>query len=164
MRSRLKKIGWAILAISVIAIGILAAGAPESSPRLVSVQQLPANLPMCEWNENNSVAPTLMAALQQGIRDLPNTEQQERDARAARAAGALTAVRTIRDTAPTYSAIAYDANSDEVILQDNNLWSYRVFDRLAATPSSDNEITKPKRIVSVIRPGFSSTTAFMWTR
>jgi 6-phosphogluconolactonase (cycloisomerase 2 family) len=127
-------------------MGILAAGAPESSPRLVSVQQLPANLPMCEWNENTSVEPTLMAALQQGIRDLPNTEQQERDARAARAAGALIPVRTIRDTAPTYSAIAYDANSDEVILQDNNLWSYRVFDRLDNTPAAA-DTTKPKRAV-----------------
>ena len=55
-------------------------------------------------------------------------------------------LRTIRDTAPTYSAVAVDVNSDEVILQDNNLWSYRVFDRLSKTPK-DDEITKPKRIV-----------------
>src|SRR6266705_2354009 len=122
MRLKPKRVEWAILAVAVIAMGILAGAAPEGSSR------------------------TLMAALQQGIRDLPITEQQEREAAAARAAGARVPVRTIRDTAPTYSAIAFDANSDEVILQDNNLWSYRVFDRLDNTPP-DAEMTKPKRIV-----------------
>ena len=38
-------------------------------------------------------------------------------------------MRTIRDTAPSYSAVAVDTNSNEVILQDNNLWEYQVFDR-----------------------------------
>ena len=138
MRIKRLKSGWAILAVSVVAMGMLAAPLPQSSPRLVSVQHLPVQPDACE--------PTLMAALQQGIRDLPRTEEQERDARAARAAGARIPIRTIRDTAPTYSAIAYDANSDEVILQDNNLWSYRVFDRLDNT-LGPNETTSPKRMV-----------------
>src|SRR5438093_549693 len=141
----------AILAVAVIAMGILAGAAPENSSRLVSVQQLPENMELCSWNESigalqQEPPTTLMATLQQGIGDLPITEQQEREAAAARAAGARVPVRTIRDTAPTYSAIAFDANSDEVILQDNNLWSYRVFDRLDNTPP-DAEMTKPKRIV-----------------
>ena len=138
MHIKRMKTGWAILALSLIVMGMLAAPLPERSPRLISVQHLPVELTMCE--------PTLMAALQQGIRDLPNAEQQEREAKAARSAGARIPMRTIRDTAPTYSAIAYDANSDEVILQDNNLWSYRVFDRLDNTLGPD-ETTKPKRIV-----------------
>src|SRR2546425_4363836 len=138
MRIQRMKGGWAILAVSVIAVGMVAAPAPQSSPRLVSVQHLPVQPDACE--------PTLMAALQQGIRDLPRTEEQERDARAARSAGARIPTRTIRDTAPTYSAVAYDANSDEVIVQDNNLWSYRVFDRLDNT-LGPNETTTPKRIV-----------------
>src|SRR5437667_7618763 len=167
MRVKPKKVEWAILAVAVIAMGILAGAAPEGPSRLVSVQQLPENMEMCAWNESveanphlsaslqqenlfsalqQDSSPTLMAALQQGIRDLPITEQQEREAAAARAAGARVPVRTIRDTAPTYSAIAFDANSDEVILQDNNLWSYRVFDRLDNTPP-DAEMTQPKRIV-----------------
>ena len=141
----------AILAVAVIAMGILAGAAPENSSRLVSVQQLPENMEMCSWNESigalqQEPPTTLMATLQQGIGDLPITEQQEREAAAASAAGARVPVRTIRDTAPTYSAIAFDANSDEVILQDNNLWSYRVFDRLDNSPP-DAEMTKPKRIV-----------------
>jgi len=138
MRTKRMKGGWAVLALSFAAIGMLAAPLPQSSPRLVSVQHLPVATDPCE--------PTLMAALQQGIRDLPKTEEQEREARAARAAGARIPIRAIRDTAPTYSAIAYDANSDEVILQDNNLWSYRVFDRLDNT-LGPNETTTPKRIV-----------------
>src|SRR5262249_6426775 len=51
-------------------------------------------------------------------------------------------------TAPTYSAVAVDTNANEVILQDNNLWSYRVFDRLAPTPKNDTDITPPKRVVT----------------
>src|SRR5437879_2477124 len=165
---RLKKREWAFLALPVITIGILlAAPAPEASPRLVSIQNLPDIVPLCEWNETSGAEPRLiaslqqenlfsaiqqdsspimMAALQQGIADLPNTEEQEKEAREARAKGARTPLRTVRDTAPTYSAVAVDVNSDEVILQDNNLWSYRVFDRLSKTPK-DDEITKTKRIV-----------------
>jgi DNA-binding beta-propeller fold protein YncE len=40
-----------------------------------------------------------------------------------------------------------DTNSNEVILQDNNLWEYQVFDRLAPTPAGPAEITSPKRTV-----------------
>lgn len=58
----------------------------------------------------------------------------------------LTAVRTVRDTHPTYSAIAVDVNSNEVILQDNNLWSYRVFSRLDNT-AAGVEMTQPRRLV-----------------
>jgi len=78
---------------------------------------------------------------------LPNTEEQLRTTAEMRAQGARTPVRTIRDTAPVYSAVAVDVNSNEVILQDNNLWSYRVFDRLSPTPKSDTDISQPKRIV-----------------
>jgi len=39
-------------------------------------------------------------------------------------------VRMLRDTAPIYSSVAVDGKTDEVFLQDNNLWSIRVFSRL----------------------------------
>jgi 6-phosphogluconolactonase (cycloisomerase 2 family) len=58
----------------------------------------------------------------------------------------LTAVRTVRDTHPTYSAVAVDVNANEIILQDNNLWSYRVFNRQDSTPAGV-ELTQPKRLV-----------------
>jgi 6-phosphogluconolactonase (cycloisomerase 2 family) len=65
---------------------------------------------------------------------------------ALRADRTLTPVRTIRDLDPGYSAIAVDLRTDEVILQDNNLWSYRVFSRLANTPAGAR-FTEPKRVV-----------------
>jgi hypothetical protein len=34
-----------------------------------------------------------------------------------------------------------------VILQDNNLWEYQVFDRLSPAPTRDDQITPPKRTV-----------------
>jgi len=178
---------WAILAIAVVAMGILAGAAPESSPRLVSVQPLPEEMAACTWEQSTGTDPnliaslqqenlfssleqnssaTLMAALQQGEGqrgqrgqaqqqqegggsfELPATERQLAETAALRAAGARLPVRTIRDTAPAYSAVAVDVNSNEVILQDNNLWSYRVFDRTVPTPKGETEITKPKRIVS----------------
>jgi hypothetical protein len=39
-------------------------------------------------------------------------------------------VRVLRDTAPIYSSVAVDDKRNEVFLQDNNLWSIRVFNRL----------------------------------
>lgn len=39
-------------------------------------------------------------------------------------------VRILRDTAPIYSSVAVDDKNNEVFLQDNNLWSIRVFSRL----------------------------------
>ena len=159
---------WVILAIAVIAMGVLAGAAPETSPRLVSVQPLPESMEACTWEQSTGAdpnliaslqqenlfsslrqdsSPTLMAALQQNVADLPITEQQEKETAALRKSGARLPVRTIRDTAPTYSAVAVDTNSGEVILQDNNLWSYRVFDRLSPTPATETAITKPKYVV-----------------
>jgi hypothetical protein len=96
-----------------------------------------------------SSTPALLAALQQegGSFVTPKTKEQLKEAEELRAHGARQPVRTIRDTAPSYSAVAVDVNSNEVILQDNNLWSYRVFDRLAPTPKNDTDITPPKRVV-----------------
>lgn len=86
--------------------------------------------------------PSLLDALHQGnlyaaLRQLTAASGGDRT---------LIPLRTVRDTHPTYSAIAVDVNSNEVILQDNNLWSYRVFDRLDNTPPGV-EMTQPKRLV-----------------
>src|SRR5579872_7332982 len=133
---------WAILAAGLITIGLFAAsvvgGATESTPgpqdtsRLVSVQHLPGNMNLCTVDESAGADPDagaaspeedkLFSALKmepsifmaaQGGR-VPNTEEEEKEAAEARAHGARTPVRTIRDTAPTYSAVAVDANSNEV--------------------------------------------------
>jgi DNA-binding beta-propeller fold protein YncE len=55
-------------------------------------------------------------------------------------------IRVIRDNFPTYSAIAVDLNSNEVYLQDENLFGYKVFDRLTDTPPTA-AFSEPKRMV-----------------
>lgn len=144
---------------------------PQATSRLVSVQQLPDNLNnVCAWDGSAKADPypsanspeeqilfsalqgdpssVLTAALQrQRENSFPHAEQEDREAAEARAHGARIPVRTIRDTAPTYSAVAVDVGSNEVILQDNNLWEYQAFDRLSPTPAGPNDITTPKRTV-----------------
>jgi len=148
--------------------GAAASSATEDTSRLVSVQHLPVDLTACSSDSSvdaglsaNFSAPgeqSLFAALQRDPSQrgagqqarpyrVPNSEQEEKDAAEARAHGARTPLRTIRDTAPTYSAVAVDVNSNEVILQDNNLWEYQVFDRLSPTPAGSNDISQPKRTV-----------------
>lgn len=165
----------ATLVAALIVAGTLtavqAAGSAERASRLVAVQHLSsADGDMCAWPSpfgdaaaeeedlgsslqtgrpaaylSASQQPdNLVTTLQRG--NLLMALQQGRGAARASGQRTLTAVRTIRDTHPTYSAIAVNVNADEVILQDNNLWSYRVFNRLDNTPAGA-EMTKPKRIV-----------------
>ena len=56
-------------------------------------------------------------------------------------------VRTLQDTYPTFTAVGVNLKTDEVILQDNNLWSARIYDRLDDTPATA-QFLEPKRIVS----------------
>jgi len=181
MRVKRKRYEWVGLAAAIVALAIFAGASPEGTSRLVSVQQLPANMDACD-NFDQPVAADagaasspqeerLLAELQQappggaqrparqgaggeaddaggGSFVMPNTQEQLRVTADLRAKGARVPVRTIRDTAPTYSSIAVDVNSNEVIMTDNNLWSYRVFDRLAPTPKNDTDITPPKRVIT----------------
>jgi 6-phosphogluconolactonase (cycloisomerase 2 family) len=170
-----RKVDWAILIAAfitagVMGMGILAGAATEagSTPsgdtsRLVSVQNLPEDFSACNVDESAGETPdvgapeekTLLAALREnpspGLMaaqfSIPHTVEQEKETQEMRAHGARVPVRTIRDTAPTYSAVAVDVNSNEVILQDNNLWQYQVFDRLTPTPGGPNDISQPKRTV-----------------
>lgn len=112
MRVKRKKGPMAILAVAVIAMGILAAAATESasspatgSARLVSIQEFPT-VEMCTWEDPAGANPNLIASLQQ--EDLFAALQQQwtlaltSEARA----DSRNPVRTIRDLHPTYSAIA----------------------------------------------------------
>ena len=55
-------------------------------------------------------------------------------------------VRTIKDTYPIYSSVAVDPVRNEVILQDTNLFSVRIFNRTDNTPANA-ESTTPKRVI-----------------
>lgn len=56
-------------------------------------------------------------------------------------------IRVIRDSYPTYSAVAVDPGRDEIVAQDENLFQIMVFDRLANTPSKAS-FTEPKRVIA----------------
>ncbi len=56
------------------------------------------------------------------------------------------ALRTIKDTAPTYSAVAVDPINDEIFLQDENLFQIVVFDRNTDTPATA-AFSEPKRVI-----------------
>jgi 6-phosphogluconolactonase (cycloisomerase 2 family) len=55
-------------------------------------------------------------------------------------------LRYIRDVDPVYSHIAVDVRRNEVYMQDTNLWSIRVFNRLDNTPRGAAR-TEPKRVI-----------------
>jgi len=156
--NRLKRPG-VVLTIAVIAIaGILirsdsdwAAVPVTGTAQLVSVQSFPEGA-ACTW-ENPSTVP-LFASLEPSLFVAAMQQQQQQAAGGRRAPlSAITEitrpleVRTIADTYPTYTAVGVNLLTDEVVLQDNNLWSTRVFNRLDNTPANAR-FTEPKRVIS----------------
>ena len=119
---------------------------PTGEPQLVSVEPLPAmEGQICEWAPA-SASTTLRGSL-----------QQEGASRTAPASGSTAGtqtsmeverapVRVIRDTYPTYSAVAVDPIRNEIVLQDENLFQILVYDRMANTPPSAS-MTEPKRTI-----------------
>jgi 6-phosphogluconolactonase (cycloisomerase 2 family) len=141
------------------AVASLRASSPLENSRLVSVQQLPAG-DACEWEDDATAdreqefvalrqqraTSSLIANLHPGRLFAAFQTPRGWSGTPPPADRTMTAVRTIRDTHPTFSAVAVDVNSNEVILQDNNLWSYRVFNRTDNTPPGA-EMTTAKRVV-----------------
>jgi DNA-binding beta-propeller fold protein YncE len=112
---------------------------PTGNPQLIAMQPLPA-LP--ETNGEMCVVET--ALLQE-----PNAPQRTA-ARGANRAPSMDAdrspLRIIHDTYPTYSAIGVDTNSNEIFLQDENLFGIKVFNRIDNTPAGAG-FTEPKRFL-----------------
>ncbi len=117
------------------------------APQLVSIEPMPMEGEECEWAAASSSS-TLAGELAQDGRsnDLaPGTANTVPEAAIDRAP-----LRAIRDTYPTYSAIAVDTGANEVYLQDENLFGYKVFNRLDNTPPNAN-FTEPKRVVAGLK-------------
>jgi 6-phosphogluconolactonase (cycloisomerase 2 family) len=116
------------------------------SPQLVSVRQLPEFGDQCAWdNVPSSVA--FSALRGNPFETFPGQPVYA----AAQNGGQMVdvmrpPVRTIRDTYPTYSFVAVDTQHDEVVLQDNNLWAIRVFNRLENSPPGA-PLSVPKRVI-----------------
>ena len=170
-RIQAKKVALVIVSISAIGIvGLWAAVAGESAlgpatetSRLVSIQEF-STLDACAWDQPAtsfpdlrpslqpanllaSLAPNaalaLIASLQRG-EDMPGREREALFEAVEQ--GTAAHLRTIADTYPTYTAVGVNVRTNEIILQDMNLWSTRIFNRLDNTPPNA-ELTEPKRII-----------------
>ena len=103
--------------------------------RLVSITPLPEN------GGEACLPETLMAGLQQPA------QYARKDAPRPAKVLERPPVRTIRDSRPTYSAVAVDVKNNEVVLQDENLFQIMVYDRMTNTPPGA-AFSEPKRVIS----------------
>lgn len=139
-----------IAIIVIMAVSILFSSSPRAAlrssgaPQLVSVEPFPEpDSEMCPWT------PASMVLQSEGTRAGGPTAALES------AAGASTKVtpnsdrapvRVIRDTYPAFSAVALNTKTDEVFLQDENLFGINVYNRLDNTPPTA-KFTEPKRVL-----------------
>ncbi len=146
VRKRSTTVVSVLLAVSAMAAWILSSGY-ESRPLSNVASQTALSLPamdgeMCQWAPS-SAGVALVAAVRRPPEYILNPSPAD-------AAGAVNAdrapLRVIRDTYPTYSAVAVNTNSDEVFLQDENLFGLKVFNRMDNTPPHAG-FTEPKRVV-----------------
>jgi 6-phosphogluconolactonase (cycloisomerase 2 family) len=98
------------------------------APRLISVEEVPDAGESC-YRPAGEETPRLSGPDHNLFSDFG-----EPDVEAQTAPGTVNLdrppARILRDTAPIYSSVAVDDKNNEVFLQDNNLWSIRVFSRL----------------------------------
>ncbi len=120
---------------------------PIGSPQLISVEPLPAtDGEMCEWASIQPVSATQQerlsvrpAAASSTVADASGSNDADRDP-----------VRVIRDTYPTFSAIAVDPKFGEVFLEDENLFGIKVYNRTDNTPPNVG-FTEPKRVIGGLK-------------
>ena len=145
--SRIIPIAVGITVLAVCLFSLRPANSPWSSitvsPRLVSVQRFPEN-ELCAFDDLASVAalppdnllraPRSASAIARSLTVGSSSAYAASQNSGEVADISRPPVRTIRDTYPTYSFVSVDNQHDQVVLQDNNLWSIRVFNRLENTP------------------------------
>ena len=126
----------------IVAGGEAAQRQPTGQPQLVSVEPLPGmDGAMCEWVPASASSALLAAFPQESGEEGSDLNAEGFTDRAP--------IRKIRDNYPTYSAVAVDVNTNEVYLQDENLFGVKVFDRLANTPPTA-AFSEPKRMLGGI--------------
>jgi hypothetical protein len=135
----------------VLAIALLAFSTVDrtglrkmGSARLVSIEELPEIGDSCE---RPATAPSSGAAREENNRFSAFRETavhaQDSDTVDVR----RPPVRDILDTAPIYSSVGVDPQHNEVLLQDSNTWSVRVFNRLDNARPGEPP-TEAKRVIS----------------
>src|SRR2546426_423821 len=148
-------------------------GSSLGSPRLVSIEELPDSGEICAPEPPRRNA-SMIAALED--KNLFAAFQETSVFAASPETGDTAEVtrppvRTIKDTYPIYSSIAVDPMRDEVVLQDTNLFSIKVFNRLDNT-AAGLEASQPKRVIQgphtlneywrVSTPCFTTRMASSW--
>ena len=111
------------------------------SARLVSIEELPEAGDACERvpaNANSSQR-NLFTAFEGTSVHAQDTDGTVNVTRPP--------VRDILDTAPIYSSVGLDTEHNEVMLQDANTWSIKVFSRLDNAKPGDPP-TEPRRVIS----------------
>ncbi len=117
---------------------------PTGYPQLVSIEPMQeADGEMCQL-EPASASTTLVSELQTQIAEARSSAIDEANRPAIDAD--RKPVRTIHDSYSTYSAVGVDVNTNEVYLQDENLFGLMVFDRRTNTPPTA-KFSEPKRRV-----------------
>ncbi len=125
--SRWVRHGVRLAVFAAVLFWVLPPGDPY---RLVSVDPLPpTDGTACEWSPHAGAV-----AYAQALKRVSNTVDP-------------TPIRVIHDDVATFSAVAVDAVRNEIILQDENLYEIRVYDRTANTPPNV-PMTEPRRIIS----------------
>jgi hypothetical protein len=129
--------GTFVAALGIVTVfRVTASDPPRGSARLISIEQLPEIGEACSRPASGEAPEqSLFAAFEETPVYAADTLDLTRPA-----------ARTIKDTFPIYSSIAVDPVRDEVVLQDTNLFSIRVFNRLDNTPPNV-ESTTPKRVI-----------------
>ncbi|MBI2815583.1 MAG: hypothetical protein HYX72_01455 [Acidobacteria bacterium] len=125
-----------------------AIGSFAGFPELRSYKPLPELAgEMCQWLPASASAAGFGFLRERALTSRPASAPQAEE----RATGEWdrSPVRVIRDSYATYSAVAVDLDSGEVYLQDENLFGFKVFNRLDNTPPTA-AFTEPKRIVAGI--------------
>jgi DNA-binding beta-propeller fold protein YncE len=123
MRITLAAVASALFALSTVPHARLA----TNSARLLSIEELPETGDLCERPDSVSKRAALPQDNLFAAFDATPVYAQDNG-------GTVDItrppVRDIRDTAPIYSSVGVDVQHDEVLLQDSNTWSIRVFSRL----------------------------------
>lgn len=112
---------------------------PSGTPQLQAIAPLPVmDGEMCEWlpaSAGISLAGTMQQAPSAGEDGPTSPVEVNREP-----------ARIIRDTFPTYSAIAQDPLTGDILLQDENLFGIKIFDRMTDTPPNA-AFSEPKRML-----------------
>src|SRR5438552_242200 len=133
-----------VIALLALSAGDRLAWWRIGSARLVSIEELPEIGDYCEMP---ATTPSRFSAPEENL----FSAFPETPVHAQGSGGTVDVrrppVRDILDTAPIYSSVGVDPQRDEVLLQDSNTWSIRVFRRLENARPGEPP-SEPRRVIS----------------